>query len=99
MSGGVTALRPLTAGRLLEIRREVRGRAGDALERAALCNAQVLAEACLDGEGDPVYAGPEAVLAELTFPEMEQLLLALGDGAQLLNPSFDAARFAALKEG
>lgn len=96
MSGGVTALRLPTAGRLLEIRREMRGRTDDELERAALCNAQVLAEACLDGEGNRVYDSAEAALAALTFPEMESLLSTLGGTPKAENPNFDSARFAAL---
>lgn len=98
MSGGIKTLRLPTAGRLLEIRREMRGRTDDALERAALCNAQVLAEACLDGEGGRVYDSAEAALADLTFPEMERLLLAMGSAPSAENPNFDAARFAALGE-
>lgn len=99
MSGEIKALRLPTAGRLLKIRREMRGRADDALERAALCNAQVLAEACLDGEGGRVYDSAEAALADLTFPEMERLLGALGGASGGENPNFNAARFAALEEG
>lgn len=98
MSGGAMTLRPLHAGRLLEIRREVRARTEDALERAALCNAQVLAESCRDENGNPVYSAAEAVLDELTFPEMERLLAALSGGAAG-NPNFDQARFDALREG
>ena len=98
MSGAMT-LRPLTAGRLLEIRREMRKRTDDKLERAALCNAQVLAEALLDGDGGRVYASAEDALNALTFPEMENLLSALDGGARTVNSNFDATRFNALREG
>ena len=70
---GMDELRPLTAGRLLAIRRTVRAAGGDALEEAALCNARVLAESCFR-DGEPAFADAEAVLAALTFPEMETLL-------------------------
>lgn len=55
-------LRPPTAWRLLEIWRGTRELAEEPLERALLCNAQVLAESCLR-QGKPVFpdgaAGPD----------------------------------------
>lgn len=99
MSGGANTLRALSAGRLLQIRREVRARTDDELERAALCNAQVLAEALRDAEGNAVYPTAEDALNDLTFPELERLLSALAGGAAEVNPNFDDARFRALREG
>jgi hypothetical protein len=103
MSTEELELRPLRAGRLLEIRRAVRAQTEDGAERAALCNAQVLAEACFSGE-EAAFPNGEAVLAELTFGEMESLLRRLGGGEETprpgaVNPRFDPARFHALREG
>lgn len=99
MSGAGMTLRLPPAGRLLQIRREARARTDDDLERAALCNARVLAEALTGADGTPVYPTAEDVLDALSFPEMERLLSALSHGTRDVNPNFDAARFAALREG
>lgn len=66
-------LRPPTAWRLLEIWRGTRELAEEPLERALLCNAQVLAESCLaPGEaGVPRRRGGPG---RLTAGEMETLL-------------------------
>ncbi len=79
MSVSVDELRPLTAGRLLTIRREVRDEAEDALDQALLCNAQVLSESCFQ-DGQRAFQSREAVLEELTCREMESLLRALASG-------------------
>ena len=96
-------LRPPTAWRLLEIWRGTRELAEEPLERALLCNAQVLAESCLC-QGTPVFADGEAVLARLTAGEMETLLRRLAGeepapALAAVNRDFDQGRFQALKEG
>ena len=68
----VDELRPPTAWRLLEIWRGTRELAEEPLERALLCNAQVLAESCLY-QGAPVFDDGAAVLARLTAGEMEEI--------------------------
>ena len=95
----VDELRPLSAGRLLAIRREVCAGTEDALERGALCNARVLAECCFYG-GEPAFADAGAVLDALTFPEMEELLRRWRERKPpaAVNPQFDEARFAQLRE-
>lgn len=94
----IDELRPLSALRLLEIWRA--NQEAEPLERALLCNAQVLAESCLCG-GEPVFQNREAVLAALTTREMETLLQQLGgqgtSGSAGVNPGFCPERFAALK--
>ena len=94
----IDELRPLTAGRLLTLWREHRD--AEPLERALLCNAAVLAESCFC-QGEPVFESGEAVLAELTGRQMEELLRKLAGGAQSRpageNPSFDNDRFLRLK--
>lgn len=96
-------LRPLTAGRLLELWRACRA-VEDPLERVLLCNGRILRECCFS-RGERVYEDETEVLADLTGRQMERLLRRLGaDGgsgdrrppAQTQNPEFDAARFAAL---
>jgi len=103
----IDELRPLTAGRLLDIWRESRREAEEETERALLCNAQVLAESCRL-RGEPVFLDGRAVLEALTPREMEVLLrrLCTGDGPpggagvpDGENPAFDPARFRALEEG
>ena len=42
----IDELRPLTAGRLLALWREVREAAEDPLERTVLCNARIAAACC-----------------------------------------------------
>lgn len=108
MSAAVEELRPLTAGRLLTIRREVRAQTEDELEQALLCNAWVLAESCFR-DGQPVFSDGGDVLGALTCREMETLLSALAadcpSAAQeapspaWVNPNFDAGCFARLREG
>ncbi len=109
MSGGVDELRPLTAGRLLSIRRAVRRETEDELEQALLCNARVLAECCFRGE-EPVFRDGDEVLEKLTCREMETLLSALAAGRgsagaaasapdpASVNPNFDGQRFRRLRE-
>ena len=104
-------LRPLSASRLLTIRREVLAmELADELERSLVGNALVLA-ACCEKDGRPVFADGQAVLNRLTAPQMEQLLRKLTeqekrtpaavtaqqDGA--MNESFDEERFLRMKEG
>ena len=94
----IDELRSLTAGRLLTIWRE--NQDAEPLERALLCNAQVLAESCFF-RGEPVFENREAVLAELTGRQMEQLLRTLAGGRQPRpageNSTFDQERFLRLK--
>ncbi len=96
---GMDTLRPLTAGRLLGIRREVAEREPDEVVRGLLCNASVLAECCFSGE-ERVFSDASAVLAALTVREMEDILRRLSGGSTLptqSNPAFDEARFCALR--
>lgn len=97
----VDELRPLTAGRLLELWQACRG-VEDPLERVLLCNGRILSECCFS-QGERVYGNEAEVLADLTGRQMERLLRRLGsDGgdrrprAETVNPEFDVARFAAL---
>ena len=96
-------LRPPTAWRLLEIWRGTRELAEEPLERALLCNAQVLAESCLY-QGVPVFSKGGDVLARLTAGEMEALLRRLSGEASspapaAVNRNFEQSRFQALREG
>jgi len=95
-------LRHLTAGRLLTLWRESGRAAEEAMERALLCNAAVIAESCFL-EGEPVFERAETVLEELTPREMEELLRHLTaerpTADEVENPAFDAERFEALREG
>ena len=97
-------LRPLTAGRLLELwqaRREIE----DPLERVLRCNGDILAACCLF-QGERVYETGGEALADLTGQEMERLLRRLAEGGgecrppesggAEANPKFDLARFQAL---
>jgi len=97
----IDELRPLTAGRLLSIRRDVCAETEDELERGALCNARVLA-ACCFRDGESVFSDAREVLEALTFREMEDLLRRWKDGERLrpapVNPCFDEARFSRLRE-
>ncbi len=97
-------LRPLTAGRLLELWRECR-REEDPLERVLLCNGRIISECCFF-RGERVYKDGAEALSDLTGRQMERLLRRLaGDGGledrrprtEPQNPAFDAARFAALR--
>lgn len=96
-------LRPPTAWRLLEIWRGTRELAEEPLERALLCNAQVLAESCLrqgkpvfpDGRGGPGRAdrrGDGNTAAPSGGEEPSPAPAAV-------NRDFDQGRFQALKEG
>jgi hypothetical protein len=95
----IDELRQLTAGRLLAIWRE--NSQVEAMERALVCNAQVLSESCFF-QGEPVFDGGEAVLEALTAREMEGLLRQMAAGsapaAVQENPAFDQARFEQLRE-
>ncbi len=95
----VDELRPLTAGRLLELWRGCAGMAEDPGERALLCNAGVLAECCFQ-EGKRVFPDGAAVLAEMTPRQMESLLRALMEDAQPRweNPDFSEERFREMEE-
>ena len=72
------------------------------MERALLCNAEVLAACCFYKEA-PVFADAEDVLEALTTRQMERLLRQLAENNVLQlaaeNPTFDAARFYQLREG
>lgn len=96
----IDELRPLTAGRLLALWREVRERAEDPLERTVLCNARIAAESCFY-RGEPVFASEQEVLAALTGRQLEGLLRRLSGEAPAPvgagNPAFDESRFAALR--
>ncbi len=97
----IDELRPMTAGRLLELWRESREAAEDGLERTLLCNARVLADCCFF-QGEPVYGGETEVLADLTGRQMETLLRRLAEGGaaavqrETVNPAFDRERFETL---
>ena len=100
MTPAMDELRPLTAGRLLEIRRQVYADGVEDWAVAAECNARVLAECCYDS-GERVFPDGGAVLASMTFREMERLLVQLAGEeipAGCGNPQFDPARFRAMKE-
>ena len=97
----IDELRPLTAGRLLELWRESREASEDGLERTVICNARVLA-ACCYFQGEPVYGDETAVLTDLAGRQMESLLTRLAKGggglpAETVNPAFDQGRFDALR--
>lgn len=98
MTKEIDELRPLPALRLLEIWRAAQE--AEPLERALLCNAQVLAESCFC-QGETVFADGKDVLAAMTTREMEALLRRLGEqgtpGPAEVNPQFCPERFAALK--
>lgn len=95
-------MRPLTAGRLLQIWREISASEKNELIHGLLCNARVLQESCfLDGK--PLFNSAQAVLDALTVEEMEELLAVLfRPKYQTMtgsNPHFDEARFYAMQEG
>ena len=101
MIPAVEELRPLSAGRLLNIRREVQTDGVEEWAVAAECNARVLAESCFSG-GKCVFSDGQAVLESLTFCEMEHLLRRLAETERERNgrenPNFDPERFRKLKE-
>lgn len=102
----VDELRPLTAGRLLELWRACRGME-DPFERVLVCNGRIVSECCFF-EGERVYENEAAVLRDLTGRQMERLLLRLAEGGgqmdrrpgkgetAAVNPAFDKERFQAL---
>ena len=99
----IDRLRPMPAARLLAIWRDTREQTEEPLERCLLCNAQVLAECCWQGE-ERAFASAEQVLASLTGRQMEALLRRLmGEepvrAPDAENPAFDPERFRALREG
>ena len=74
----VDALKPLTAGELLELWRYYRERVEDPLERTLLCNAAILRDSCYC-QGEAIYGDELEVLRDLTPGEMEDLLLRLAE--------------------
>ena len=89
----VDALKPLTAGELLELWQYYRERVEDPLERTLLCNAAILRDSCY-------CQGELEVLRDLTPGEMEDLLLRLAEGEALPEErggTFDLQRFADMK--
>ena len=66
----VDALKPLTAGELLELWRYYRERVEDPLERTLLCNAAILRDSCYC-QGEAIYGDELEVLRDLTPGEME----------------------------
>lgn len=102
----IDELRPLTAGRLLELWKASR-EIEDPLERVLVCNVRILLECCRF-QGDRVYEDESEALADLTGREIERLLARLAEGGGLTdrrpaesgraeNPAFDKARFEALR--
>lgn len=95
----IDELRPLTAGRLLELWQERREE--DPLARSLLCNARVLADCCFAG-GEAVFCDEWAVLSTLTARQMETLLRRLAEekdpAAGAVNAGFEQARYDALRE-
>ena len=61
----VDALKPLTAGELLELWRYYRERVEDPLERTLLCNAAILRDSCYC-QGEAIYGDELEVLRDLT---------------------------------
>ena len=98
----VDELRPMPAGRLLELWRKCREELEDPLERTVFCNARILAECCF-WRGEPVYQNECEVLADLTGKQIADLLLRLADSneaakpQETMNPAFDQGRFDALQ--
>lgn len=101
MTVAVEELRPLTAGRLLAIRREAQADGTEEWALSAVCNARVLAECCYAG-GERIFSDGGAVLEAMTLREIESLVRQLA-GEEMArsgcgNPNFDPTRFRALKE-
>ena len=93
----VDALKPLTAGELLELWRYYRERVEDPLERTLLCNAAILQKSCRC-RGKVVYRDEMEVLGDMTSREMEALLTQLAEGeTEQGGGTFDFRRFAAMK--
>ena len=87
----VDALKPLTAGKLLELWRYYRERVEDPLERTLLCNAAILRDSCYC-QGEAIYGDELEVLRDLTPGEMEDLLLRLAEGEALPEPPAGSAK-------
>lgn len=95
----VDKLRPLTAGQLLAIWQDE-----ESVEpiRGLKCNARVLVASAVT-DNVPTFTSPEDVLNRLTVAEIESLLTRIGteempgDGG--VNPQFDPARYAKMREG
>ena len=87
----VDALKPLTAGELLELWRYYRERVEDPLERTLLCNAAILRDSCYC-QGEAIYGDELEVLRDLTPGEMEGEALPEERGG-----TFDLQRFADMK--
>ena len=99
LNATVDALKPLTAGKLLELWRYYRERVEDPLERTLLCNAAILRDSCYC-QGEAIYGDELEVLRDLTPGEMEDLLLRLAEGEALPEErggTFDLQRFADMK--
>ena len=98
----IDELRPLTAGRLLDIWKKSHEISEDPLERVLLSNAQVLAESCFF-QGKPAFEEAKTVLDSLTGCQMEKLLCQLAEerlgAVEITNPTFDQGRFEELLEG
>ena len=95
----VDALKPLTAGELLELWRYYRERVEDPLERTLLCNAAILRDSCYC-QGAAVYGDELEVLRDLTPGEMEDLLLRPAEGEAVPEDrggTFEHQRLAALE--
>ena len=85
----VDALKPLTAGELLELWRYYRERVEDPLERTLLCNAAILRDSCYC-QGEAIYGDELEVLRDLTPGEMEGLFMgAAAPPAGSAEPSAD----------
>ena len=84
----IDELRPLTAGRLLELWRQCR-EAEDPLERVLRCNGRILSECCFF-QGERVYGDETEALADLTGREMERLLRRLSEGGGAPGPETEA---------
>ena len=82
----VDALKPLTAGELLELWRYYRERVEDPLERTLLCNAAILRDSCYC-QGEAVYGDELEVLRDLTPGEMENILLRADDAEKIRRAS------------
>lgn len=95
----VDAMKPLTAGKLLQLWQDCREKTEDPLERTLLCNAAILRAGCLC-RGQAVYREVSEVLGDLTPREMERLLLCLAEGEapeEQSDGTFDFGKFAAMK--
>ena len=75
----VDALKPLTAGELLELWRYYRERVEDPLERTLLCNTADLRDSC-SCRGVAIYGDALGDFRDQTPVEIEDLLLRLAEG-------------------